>query len=403
MFSLMRADASGALFSGPPARRSQRRPATEPALVHDGLAVRLATLSEIEAETEAWRDLAGRSLEPSVFGLPDFVLPALQHLPEARGAVALTVREAGSAGSDRLRGLIPLILPRFVLAAGETRAWQPQVSPLSFALIDRDAPDRVLEAALAGLETAGRRCAVVTLPLVATGGPIEVALRKAADRSGRRVEKLAATGAAPPLRRFAGEAVAALAASLAAKAVPAPGRLRIERARAARDVRDAVELFLVVEARAARWRGETGLIERPGAASFLRTATRQLARSRRCRVDILHSEGEARAAAILFGTAEDLWLWRVAGDEPDHAHRDALIASILEPARVKRPLLGLADPHLLAELDAADLALGRAEERRDLRVATHPGRQAAPVMLRVRDRIGRQLRALAGPRRPRPS
>ena len=228
---------------------------------------------EIAADLDAWQALAARALEPAPFAEPEMLLPALQHLSEGRQAALLLVwQQAGRA--RLLRGLFPVVMPRLPIAPGEVRLWRPPGFPLAPALLDRDQPGPVLEAVFAFCAARGARCSSFVFSGVATRGALAATVK-----GGRRRSELLAL----PVLWAASVAPAAQAAPAAC---PRSAE-KIVRARSPAQIRDAVESFLVLEAREAKARGAMALIEDAGAASFIRTMTRQLgavanAASRRC-------------------------------------------------------------------------------------------------------------------------
>jgi CelD/BcsL family acetyltransferase involved in cellulose biosynthesis len=91
--------------------------------------------------------------------------------------------------------------------------------------------------------------------------------------------------------------------------------IAFERARDPRAIRDTVEEFLVLEASTQIRRQGEALIDQVGTASFVRTMTRRLAKTGRCRVDVMRLDGIAVAAAIIIKERDRLWVWRMAFDK----------------------------------------------------------------------------------------
>jgi hypothetical protein len=111
---------------------------------------------------------------------------------------------------------------------------------------------------------------------------------------------------------------------------------QVEHARTARDVRDAVETFLVLDALSASAGRRAPLVQDPGATSFLRTMTRQLAHGRRCRVEVMRVEGKTVLAAIVLETPGAAWLWSVAALPGGERFREPLLAMIAARAQRRR-------------------------------------------------------------------
>lgn len=340
-----------------------------------GYEVELRSAAEAEVEIEAWRALARRAFEPSLFAEPELLLPALKHLPDGRQASLILVWQGTSAGR-LLRGLLPVMLPRLPLVPGEVRLWRPGSFPVAPALLDRERPEAVLAAVLSFCGSRGSRCARLALPAVLADGALSGALPTAARRTG------AADGFASGL----------LATGVGA-GEPGPrasGPFRVASAGTAAQIRDAVEILLVLDAAGAKARHGSALIQDAGMASFLRTATRRLARRRRCRVELLHAGDEPVAAAILVETVDSFWLWCAA--TAGAAAADALVASVA--ARAHRHAKRLVIPASLAISAATSAALALAPlTLADLAVPIRPGLSPGAAVRRLRSRIDSGLRA----------
>jgi len=344
-----------------------------PYLTHLGtsLAVELRSPAEMEDVLEPWRALAARALEPALSAEPDLLLPALQHLAGGRQASLMLVwRVSGTARV--LRGVLPLASRRLGLGSREVLLWGPGPGWLGAPLIDREDPEATIEAALRGLCARGG-CAGLTLPLLAEEGPIARRLAEVAARSGRRLDRFACDRTvwiAPPEGPDSDEPARS-------GARPSAGpRLELEQARAGREIRDAVETFLVLDSMAANAARRASLVQDPGVATFVRTATRQFARSRRCRVDTLRSAGAPAASAITFETGDAVWLWASAVLPEAEAHRPALLRPIAARARRRRKTLYILDESLIGEASPPELGLRRTALA-DHFVSTRPGASAA--------------------------
>jgi len=295
------------------------------------LCVEIRRAGDMRAVTDAWRHLMPRALEPSVFAEPGFLLPALQHLPEGPHVAMLCVWQ-GPPEKSMLRGLFPVLAPRLSFAGRDVRIWRP---PLSFgnpALVDGDFADAVLEALVADLSDRG--AARLLFPQVPLQGNFAAVLRAFARRPQRPLEILELNDSLQdgPTAEALDRPGPRIGSDRLWERLSERGEVRIERAQEARAVRDAVEEFLVLEALA---RGSAALIRDVGTASFVRTMTRELARSRRCRVDVMRIGGKPVAAAIILKSAQRAWLWKIACDDRLAACApDALLA--LEGARTRR-------------------------------------------------------------------
>jgi hypothetical protein len=342
---------------------------------------------------EPWRALRARALEPALFAEPDLVLPALQHLEHGRHITLMLVWR-NMTTARILRGVFSLAPPRLTLGPREARLWQPGPEAVGTPLIDREQPEATIEAALRGLGSRGRGPAGLTLPTLTEDGPVARALAAVAGRSGRRLDRLTSTRTvwiAGPNGPEDGHAPGRDASRVRAEAGV---RVTVEQARGGREIRDAVETFLVLDALAASAAGRTPLVQDPGVSSFVRTTTRHFGRERRCRVDTLRVAGLAAAAAITLETADAVWLWASAARPDAEAQRQALLPPIVSRARRGRKTLYLLDATLVTEASAARLGLRRAALA-DHFVPTRPGASAGAAAVHLKQRVDRSLRSMA--------
>lgn len=290
--------------------------------------VELRTSADLEGVLPAWRALAQRAIEPTPFADPDVLLPALQHLPDGRHVSLLLVWRNDASGRA-LGGLFPLLIPRSPFASHETRLWQPVLLEFAMPPIDAATAPATIEAALSFCATRGRRSGPLSLPRVPQGSPLMAALGTMTTRprlgwlagsmrsDGRRLMTLAATGGAS-----AGEHRGSMGRS----------GFTVEHARNPLQLRDAVETFLSIEAMAAGACGARAIIQDPGSATFVRTMTRQLGRTQRCRVEIVRPDGDAPAAAIAIDSAGATFAWVAAAAQLGPAG-DWLVAYLAEMAK----------------------------------------------------------------------
>jgi hypothetical protein len=215
---------------------------------------------------------------------------------------------------DRLRGLFPLRLSRL---SGEITSWDNPLVPAGPPLIDRDHVTPVVEAVTDWLRLNHPRAPCVRLRRILAMGAMQQQLvplgMPGSWRSDGRERELR-NGAVLEARHRRD-----VKASL-------HGRLLVERARDPQSIRDAVEEFLALDAANRPAGCESALIHAAGHANFLRTATRDLARGKSCRVDVLRIDGRAAYAAILLFSGRRAWIWQVAGH--DAAARDHLAADV---------------------------------------------------------------------------
>jgi len=285
------------------------------------LAVEVRSAAEMDAEIEAWRELARRAVEPNVFAEPELVLPGIQHLREGRGVMLLLVWEGprSTAAGGVLRGVFPIVTPRITVAR-QIRLWSPVVASPAIPLVDRKGPLDVIEAALAFLAARYARFTGLSFSHVATDGAFAAALRAAAARTRRALEPFETYRRYVLVNAQAAEAVEGMRRKIVddlrdgRQRLSVLGEVEMDHARTARWVRDAVEELLVLDASGPAGRRGEALLQTTGMASFVRIATRQLAHAARCRVDVLRVDGRAIAAAVIIESEHQAWLWHLAAD-----------------------------------------------------------------------------------------
>ncbi|MFH6782928.1 MULTISPECIES: GNAT family N-acetyltransferase [Methylobacterium] len=266
-----------------------------------------------EAEVEAWRSLMGRALEPSVYADPDFTLTMTQHLADGQTLALLLVWQDGLR-APILRGVLPLRLPVRQGLAGRAQLWRLPLAGTAEAAVDAGHAGAVLRAALDHLRQSPLRLVDLLWPDLRPDSGLAVALGEAAGSSGRRL------------------AVAEQAASAAPAPVPLTlpaGRTSLERVRDPVRLRDAVEHFLVLDAR----RGPQSLLADPASATAFRVVTRRFAHRRQACVDLVRRDGEVVAAAVHLATGRHDTIWRQAGlylaEAPVHGPVPARIEAVV--------------------------------------------------------------------------
>ena len=158
-------------------------------------------------------------------------------------------------------------------------------------------------------------------------------------------------------------------------------------------MRDAIEEFLVLEALG----GRAALVQDVGTATFVRTITRELARSRRCRVDVMRVGGRPAAAAVTLKGATTAWLWRAVRDErlaPGLAP-DALLALELARTWRRQPGLELGDACGFGGHPALRPLWRERTTRGDLLLGVQPRDPAAASSVWAPQAVARALRTIA--------
>lgn len=295
----------------------------------------LLTPEEAQRHEAAWRDLGARALEPNLFCEPEFVLCAANHLAQRRPPRLLFIFDDRDKASPSLIAVAPLLMP--AMAFGEARIWATEHMMRATPLIDRARADIAIGSMLDALRDKPGRATALSLPRLAEGSAFAQAVRRAAAIGGRRI--LGVEASQRPIARSA--------------CSDAPPGARIAVARKQRAVREAVEEFLALEAFG---RGGEALLMSPAASAFLRVITRSLARTRRCRVELVIEAGKPVGADIILRCGGADLLWKTARSRP---------------------------PIPSVERQTAEV---------DWLVATKPGRSAAMLALAARDRLGSRIR-----------
>lgn len=365
-------------------------------------AVEIRSAAEMEIEVSAWRDLARRPVEPNVFAEPDIVLPGIQHLPDGRHVMLLLVWEgaASTAAGGVLRGVFPIVMPRFGVAR-QIRVWCPASGSAGVPLVDRKAPADVIEAALDFLATRFARFAGLTFSHVPTDGAFAAALRSAAARTRRTLEpsethkRRVLVNAAPsdpeaePVRRRIIDDLRE-----GRQRMSVLGNVEMDHARTARWVRDAVEELLVLDASGAAGRRGDAMLQSTGTATFIRIATRQLAHDGRCRVDVLRVDGRAVAAAVILETEHQAWLWQLASDA-SFVGMSPETQLILDMMRTQMDRPGLTRTEACDGCNAPVIdALWQEKTAADYLVAIRPQSSPATLATRMGEGLRRRFRAV---------
>lgn len=268
--------------------------------------------------------LSRRAIEPNVFFNPRFLAPAMPRLDDR--AVQLAILRDETPARSRMRLLFPFSIEKPSLQFGPSiiRCWANAFAPLGTPLIDADDPVSVVEDLF---EIMGRGHlklpSVLVFPDMRSHGAATALLKQVAfDRNlplytTRR--EMRPTLASP----LDGEDY--LRESLGAHHRRDLGRLRrkletlgrIEHTvvRGQRDVIDAMEAFLTLEA--SGWKGSqrTAMAIDRYRAAFAREAIYMLAEEDQVRVHTLTLNGKAIAAMVVFVEAGVAYTWKTAFDE----------------------------------------------------------------------------------------
>jgi hypothetical protein len=170
------------------------------------------------------------------------------------------------------------------------------------------------------------------------------------------------------------------------------GAVVVEVASTPAALRTAAEAFLALEG--AGWKaGRGALLSDPALATFLRSATRQLAEDGLCRIVSLRLDGRPIAMTILFDSQNHSYCWKIAFDERFRAQAPG-VQLIYEVTRLQlaRPEIALTDSCAIANHPMIDRLWPDRVEICDLAVAT---RASAFRHACARETLRRGLRAAA--------
>ncbi len=298
------------------------------------------SLEHMDALTPDWRDLSRRALEPNAFYEPGFALSAARHCPAAERPRFIVVRD----GAGRLTGVFPIVAPNPLFGDGLIRLWLHKQAALATPLVDRDCAPETIEAFLVWVE-AREKSAGVLFARMPTNGRFHQALQRVV--AGRAVDVLDSYeraallpgGAADALGPRAGATKKLAEIRRQARRLGEMGRVTFETHDSEAEIKAAAEEFLALEASGWKaWRG--ALLSQPALATFLRSATRLLARENGCKIQSLRLDGRPIAMAIVLESQGRSYLWKIAFDES---------------LRAQAPGIQLVYAHTKAALDGGDL------------------------------------------------
>lgn len=288
----------------------------------ENFAVEAMSLEQMDAAQAAWADLAARALEPNAFYEPGFALSAARHFPlKARPRFVVAWSRPDAAGGRRMMGLFPIVAPNPIFGDGFVRLWLHKQAALATPLVDRDEAPAVLESFLVWLERRSMAAGVV-FSKTTKDGAFHKAVRMAAAADHRRTRlldlyeraALLPGGDADELCARAGSKKKLSELHRMRRRLAELGKVDFVSFTAPDDVRGAMEDFLTLEA--SGWKGGRGaLLSHPSLATFVRSATRLLARQGKCKIHALRLDGRPVAMAILIESQGRSYCWKIAFDE----------------------------------------------------------------------------------------
>jgi CelD/BcsL family acetyltransferase involved in cellulose biosynthesis len=284
--------------------------------------------AEAARHAARWRDLCARALSPNVFAEPAFVLALARHLAP-RGLEFLFVWRG--EGRKALIGAMAVIFPRWPYRIAEV--WRSEQAALPAFALDRDLADEALTALLDWLKRERRSTLGLLVP------------RLSPDRDGAgiiaavaRRERLAFHRATPIRRAFFRLKGADLDPAPSSKRLKEWRRLRRrleERGELVscavddpKELREAMEAFLALEARG--WKGRRGapLSSDPQRAAFAREMLSAMGEEGKLRIDTLALDGALVAAGLLLVSAARAFYWKTAYDEAFAAYSPGALLTL---------------------------------------------------------------------------
>ena len=279
-----------------------------------------ALLPLTSVDTDQWRKLAARAVEPNGYYLADWELAVNATAPGRTGASAL------GAFSDNpsapMIGLLPVIpiwraykIPLRALVSAHP------YGTLCTPLLDRDLAEEAAGRLMQAAREAGAHALI--LREVSLHGAAIKAFAEVLRHDGLRLRvlqshlraRLDATRDADQLLRDALSAKKLKELRRQRHRLAEHGAVRFEVARSEHEVAVAIETFLALEA--SGWKGERGtaLLKVEGDAAFIRRATKALAEAGQCEIATLHAGDTPVAAGIVLRHQNRAFFFKLGIDE----------------------------------------------------------------------------------------
>ncbi len=321
-FWINRAAYLGSL-SGPANASEQSAGGREGVMTNGLLETEALGVERMSEHVRDWADLVERAAEPNGFLEPGFALPAARHFPaRSRPLFVLVWKRMGVAGARRLVALFPIVAPGFSLGAATARGWLHKQAALATPLLDRDCAEEAAAAILDWCASARSGAGAALIPKTPMSGPVFAAFTRAARATGRdwrvldRHERAALLSGGDP------EEVWTRMSSRKALSEMRRRRRRLEEAGELKrvvystpaEIPRATEDFLALEA--SGWKAQRGaLLGHPSLATFVRSATRLLAREGKIRIHSLELAGKPIAMGVVIESGSRSYFWKIAYDE----------------------------------------------------------------------------------------
>lgn len=326
--------------------RSHRHPAALKAASRLNAASRLTWAGDLVVEIRSlasckdiigqWRDLARDACQPNVFFEPDFLLSAVQHLPEAAGHLAMLVWDPRLDGEPRLLAFWPMRTPRMATSRGLAHGFASRFASSGAPLLHRHYAVEAACALLTCLAGEASGAAGALFNEIALDGPAARALRAAATLSGLTTSELGThiraciwndgTGNAAAQHRSTGAKLRKDMGRMA-RGLSELGDVRLLSARSPDDIKDSMELFLALEASGWKARRGTAILSDVRDAAFFRCLSRALGRRGQMSLHVLEVGHRVASAGLVLTSGDHAWYVKTSHDEALARHSPGALLS----------------------------------------------------------------------------
>lgn len=291
----------------------------------DNLYVELTPFKDMSILRRSWLDLVSRSLECNIFYEPAFLEAAALHLPTGRNLFFITVwlhkpaqTLIESRRSEDLVGLFPIYLPKLGWIPHTIKGWSCPFSPLGTPLLDSTLARPALEACLNWLAQRGSKSVNLQFPLLERNGAFMQLLQDVCAASQREIQldnihKRAALMCDAHHDQASNKREHEWMRQL--RRFNELGTLKTRHVFETREIRDALEHFLALEASGWKGRERSSLLQDTATASFVRSFIRILSRTGYCRIDEMRLNDAVVASGIVITSGAKSWYWKTAYSE----------------------------------------------------------------------------------------
>ena len=295
----------------------------------DDLYVELTPFKDMSILRRSWLDLASRSLERNIFYEIPFLEASALHLPSGRNLFFITVwlhkplqTLVETRRSEDLVGLFPIYLPKLGWIPHTIKGWSCPFSPLGTPLLDKTFARPALEACLNWLAQRGSASVNLQFSFVDPKGSFMCVLQEICNETHREIHFDNVHKRAALIYDAHVDADAQKVSSKKAREwarqlrrLEQLGTLETRRISEAREIRDALEHFLALEASGWKGRERSSLMQDSATANFVRSFIRILSRTGMCHIDELRLNGAIIASGIVISSGDRSWYWKTAYDE----------------------------------------------------------------------------------------